>query len=153
MAGRGPAPKGKRSRDRDAAVRESIKSDGKLGGFDLPDGIPDPQSKDGLVLDWHPQTREWWEAWRRSPQGTRMMTEPDWHFLLDTALMHHAMWANGRWDFAAEVRLRAAKFGATPEDRIRLKYEIEIPEAFPAGDRGNEDNVTQIETRRDRWSS
>jgi hypothetical protein len=35
--------------------------------------------------------------------------------------MHHAMWSKGQWTLAAEVRLRVAKFGATPEDRARLR--------------------------------
>jgi hypothetical protein len=39
------------------------------------------------------------------------------------------MWAKKRWEFAAELRLRAAKFGATPEDRMRLKLKIETPGA------------------------
>lgn len=52
------------------------------------------------------------------------MSDTDWSFLLDTALMHHAMWEKGQWTLAAEVRLRVAKFGATPEDRMRLKMEL-----------------------------
>lgn len=48
-------------------------------------------------------------------------TESGWQFLADTALMHSAMWAKGQWTLAAEVRLRVAEFGATPEDRARLR--------------------------------
>lgn len=58
--------------------------------------------------------------WGRSAQA-ETFTETDWSFLLDTALMHHAMWSKGQWTLAAEVRLRVAKFGATPEDRARLR--------------------------------
>jgi len=58
--------------------------------------------------------------WRDSPQAEHFMAS-DWSFLLDTALMHHAMWSKGQWTLAAEVRLRVAKFGATPEDRARLR--------------------------------
>lgn len=58
--------------------------------------------------------------WRRSAQA-ETFTETDWSFLLDTALMHHAMWSKGQWTLAAEVRLRVAKYGATPEDRARLR--------------------------------
>jgi hypothetical protein len=32
-----------------------------------------------------------------------------------------------RWEFAAELRLRAAKFGATPEDRMRLRLTVQTP--------------------------
>jgi len=152
MAGNGAAPKGSRSRKRDEDARETIKSDGRLGGWDLPAGALGTD-KDGTVLDWNANTVAWWNAFRASPQGTRMVTEVDWFFLLDTALMHNMMWANQRWDFAAEVRLRVAKFGATPEDRARLKFDIEVPEEYPAGTAGNAGNVTQLNTRRDTWGS
>lgn len=149
MAGNGPQPKAQRARERDTVVRDTVKSDGKLGGYDLPeDALVD--AKTGESVQWHAQTQRWWKNWRLSPQGIRMVTDVDWDFLLDTALMHHSMWANGRWDFAAEVRLRVAKFGATPEDRARLKIEIEVPENFPAGDAGNGTNVTAIGDRRSR---
>jgi hypothetical protein len=72
---------------------------------------------------WHPRTLAWWDTWRRCAQAVTF-TATDWDFLLDTALMHHTMWAKGRWEFAAELRLRAAKFGATPEDRARLRLQI-----------------------------
>lgn len=58
--------------------------------------------------------------WGRSAQADTF-TATDWSFLLDTALMHHAMWSKGQWTLAAEVRLRVAKYGATPEDRARLR--------------------------------
>lgn len=152
MAGVGPAAKSSRSRKRDEAARETIKSDGRLGGWALPAGALGLDPKTREPIEWNEQTVKWWDAFRASPQGTRMVTEVDWFFLLDTALMHHSMWANQRWDFAAEVRLRVAKFGATPEDRARLKFEIEVPELYPAGNKGNEGNVTQLSNRRDSWA-
>lgn len=152
MAGAGPAPKASRARKRDEPARETIKSDGRLGGWELPAGALGTDAKTGEVVEWNVQTLAWWNAFRASPQGTRMVTEVDWYFLLDTALMHHSMWANQRWDFAAEVRLRVAKFGATPEDRARLKFEIEVPELYPAGTAGHDGNVTQLNTRRDSWN-
>jgi hypothetical protein len=146
MAGRGPAPKGKRARDRDTPVRDMVKSDGKLGGWPLPDDA----LKEGE--SWHPRTVKWWDAWRESPQAQRMVTEVDWETLLECALMHHEMWTKRHFLLANEVRLRTAKFGATPEDRARLKLEIEVPEHYEAGHTpGDGENVTPID-RRDRWS-
>jgi len=153
MAGKGPASTGRRGRARDNDARQSVKSDGKLGGYALPDDVLPFDKETGARQEWHPQTIRWWNNWRASPQGTRMLTDADWDFLLDTALMHNAMWSNGRWDFAAEVRLRVAKFGATPEDRARLKFDIEVDERFPAGDRGNPTNVTRMDERRTRWGA
>jgi hypothetical protein len=123
MAGRGSAPKETRSRARDTKRRDAelnrVEADGDVRGPELPEGVLDGES-------WHPRTVQWWETWRRSPQA-QMFTETDWDFLLDTALMHHTMWDKKRWEFAAELRLRAGKFGATPEDRMRLKMKVETP--------------------------
>lgn len=97
-----------------------VEDDGELRGPPLAEGIlPDGEG-------WHPRTRQWWDTWRRSPQAQTFL-ETDWDFLLDTALLHHVLWTKGRWEFASEVRLRAAKYGATPEDRMRLKLKIETP--------------------------
>lgn len=122
MAGRGPAPKGSRARDRDTPKFETLEDTGVLYGTDLPEGVlPADES-------WHPQTVRWWNAIRKFPL---LKDEPDigWQFLIDTALMHHTMWTKGKWEFAAEIRLRVAKYGATPEDRMRLKITVEKPDA------------------------
>lgn len=145
MAGVGPVPKDERSRLRDSPKREVVKSDGKIGGFDLPDDVLPPIKIDGAVQftpdgdimreEWNMQTVRWWNNWRESPQGIRMATMVDWDYLLDTALLHHQMWESGgkNAERAAEIRLRAATFGATPADRARLKFEIEVPQEFEAG--------------------
>lgn len=119
MGGRGPAPKDPATRRRtnvDAIPRTTLSQDDELRGPDLPDNVlPDCE-------DWHPRTRAWWLTWRESPQAQAFIAT-DWDFLIDTALMHHTMWSKGRWEFAGELRLRAAKFGATPEDRMRLRLQ------------------------------
>jgi hypothetical protein len=119
MAGRGPQPAESRTRARDTKETIKLVSDGKKRGPALPILMIK-----GKRTAWHSQTRKWWENWRTSPQALRMMTGPDWDFLLDTALMHHHMWTSGSFEQAAEVRLRVQKFGATPEDRSRLRVEI-----------------------------
>jgi hypothetical protein len=139
MAGRGPAPKESRSRARDEKRREAdvttVSSDGQVRGPDLPD-----------TLEWHARTRAWWETWRRSPQS-QAFTDTDWSFLIDTALMHDAMWSKGQWTLAAEVRLRVAKFGATPEDRARLKMSVGEPQSSAAPQRARNKSAV---ARRDR---
>lgn len=148
MAGRGPAPKDpakRRRRNADPKPTTTVASDGDVRGPELPEGVLDDES-------WHPRTVQWWNTWRKSAQS-QMFTDTDWDFLLDTALMHHTMWSKQRWEFAAELRLRAAKFGATPEDRMRLRMEIDTPgggkPAAPASDKGS---VTDISSRRARLS-
>lgn len=120
MAGRGPAPKAARARKRDEPEVAVLVDEGVLHGPELPEGV----LPDGAA--WHPQTQALWDALRRNPL---LAEEPDlgWQFLIDTALMHHTMWEKGRWEFASEVRLRVAKYGATPEDRLRLKVKITTP--------------------------
>lgn len=120
MAGRGFAPKEpekRRRRNVDPVPTTIVAADDELRGPDLPDdALPDGE-------DWHQRTQAWWLTWRKSPQA-QAFTPTDWDFLLDTALMHHTMWSKGRWEFASELRLRAAKFGATPEDRMRLRMQV-----------------------------
>lgn len=128
MAGIGPAPKDPERRARrnkegkEGSGWTELAVDDELRGPELPDVFEDET--------WHPQTVEWWNTWRRSPQAAGF-TETDWRFLIDTALMHHTMWAKARWEFAAELRLRAAKFGATPEDRMRLRIKVTDPNEAP----------------------
>lgn len=151
MAGRGPAPQAARVRQDDNARRQSeiteLEDDGQLHGPPLPEGcLPDAEP-------WHPRTVKLWDALRRSPL---LAEEPDlgWEFLLDTALMHHTMWTKQRWEFASEVRLRLAKYGATPEDRMRLKLKIKTPvdKPQPAKSTGTDGKVSDIASRRARLS-
>ena len=116
MAGRGPAPganparkpPGKRARRNtaDPAMR-------------VIEAEPEPQPELPEGVDWHPQTLEWWAMWGRSPLAAEF-TANDWSELLDTATIHSRFW-HGETKQAAELRLRVAKFGATPEDRARLR--------------------------------
>lgn len=129
----------------------TLVDEGGLHGPSLPEGVlPDSEP-------WHPQTQALWTALRRSPL---LADEGDlgWQFLVDTALMHHTMWSKGRWEFAAEVRLRVSKFGATPEDRQRLKVKVTRPGVDPSTSLprpGSVDGgeVTNIASRRSRLTS
>lgn len=141
MAGRGPAGKGVRSRDRDTPEFAEVVDDGVLHGPELPaEGGP-----------WHPMTLAWWDSLRRFPA---MASEPDvgWAFLFDTAFLHSLMWSDEEVKLAAEIRLRVAKFGVTPEDRMRLKIKVLSPSDVPA-DAAAAAGVTDIASRRDRLSS
>lgn len=114
MAGRGAPPKPadqKRRRNIDVIPTTVVTPDDELRGPELPAGHA-----------WHEQTLKWWDTWRRSPQASTF-TSTDWDFLIDTALLHTAYWCGE--NTAAELRLRVAKFGATPEDRLRLRLQIE----------------------------
>jgi len=62
---------------------------------------------------------------REAPQA-QTYTDADWSFLVDTAVLHADFWLGNR-SLAAELRLRVAKFGVTPEDRARLKLTVGKP--------------------------
>jgi hypothetical protein len=137
MAGRGPAPKPANKRARtnsDAGKPLTVLRFEHASAPELPDDV-----------DWHARTVAWWEMWANSPQA-ETFTETDWSFLLDTALMHHAMWSKGQWTLAAEVRLRVAKFGATPEDRARLRM------VFADADEKDEKRAAKVSARDRRGS-
>lgn len=110
----GPAPKPadqRRRRNIDPIPTTVVTPDDVVRGPELPAGVA-----------WHAQTLKWWETWRRSPQAITF-TETDWDFLVDTALLHTAYWSGE--NNGAELRHRVAKFGATPEDRLRLRLQID----------------------------
>jgi hypothetical protein len=71
------------------------------------------------VVNWPDVTREWWAMWAVSPLSSEF-TATDWSELRDTARLHALYWM-GDVKVAPELRLRVAKFGATPEDRQRLR--------------------------------
>lgn len=77
--------------------------------------------QDGALVEfrWPARTVEWWAMWGSSPLAAEF-TATDWSELMDTAVIHARFWS-GDVKQAAELRLRVAKFGATPEDRARLR--------------------------------
>ncbi len=82
------------------------------------------------TIDWNHKTREWWDSWRRSAIAP-MLEETDWEELENTALIHHNIWNNnGKLSVAqmaaalAEIRQRVAKYGATYEDRLKLRIKF-----------------------------
>ena len=142
MAGRGPAPGANPNRkDSNKRVRRNAE--------------PEPSRVVTIAVaaqpelpagEWHPQTIEWWDMWGRSPL-TAGYTEVDWAELLSTAVVHSAMWS-GDLKMAAELRQRVAKFGATPEDRARLRIQ------FASADEADERRGTRQagESSRERYT-
>ena len=127
MAGRGPAPKdpSKRARaNKDPQALRVIAAE-PVKQPDLPEFDVQVEVDGELVsqrFNWPARTREWWQMWADSPLSDDF-TSTDWSELLDTALLHARFW-NGDHKVAPELRLRVAKFGATPEDRARLRIQF-----------------------------
>lgn len=116
MAGPGRAPKDTLSRPNDQARREAastkVTADGVRRGPDLP-----------AEVAWPAPTLAWWENLRTSPMAQAWITA-DWDTLLETALLHKALW-EGDLKVAAELRLRMSQFGTNPESRLRLRLIID----------------------------
>lgn len=83
---------------------------------------PSPQPHLPGNIDWHPQVLIWWAIWGDSELAAEF-TDVEWNYLAETALLQQEFW-NGDMKVASELRLRAAKFGATPEDRARLRIQV-----------------------------
>jgi hypothetical protein len=136
MGIRGSAPKDpseviRRNKPQQITV---LQADGFVYGPDLPEKFVHTEwhPKEGpetSVHDWPEQTRIWWDVWRRSAQAA-VMGETDWCFMLETAVLHAMYWmGDHRTSLAAEIRARVAKFGATPDDRQRLRVAVSAPQS------------------------
>lgn len=131
MAGRGPAPKdpSRRARTNSDPTALRVIEASPTAQPDLPEFDVQVEVDGELVsqsFSWPTRTREWWAMWRESPLSSEF-TSTDWSELLDTALLHARFWS-GDTKLAPELRLRAAKFGATPEDRARLRIQFAAAE-------------------------
>jgi len=119
MAGRGRPPQMQQGRERDEKRRQSeftkVADDGQVRGPELP------------AFAWHERTVAWYDTWRRSPMAATFI-DADWDFLIDTAMLHSEMW-NGSSGLAAEIRLRVGKLAGTPEDRLRLRIQVDTEAA------------------------
>lgn len=102
-------------------------------------GLPGPP------FVWCEKTTEWWERQRRSPQSMLMM-DSDWDYMLDTALLHNALWTpefsvdkdKGTFVYTAksattltnlskEIRARMAEYGDTWANRRKLRMDLSTP--------------------------
>ncbi|MGW9399341.1 phage terminase small subunit [Streptomyces sp. NPDC055642] len=123
MAGRGPQPKdpSRRARGNKDPIAQTVLRFEQAEPPELPTLSV---MKDGELVEyaWPARTLDWWEMWKASPQAEHF-SSTDWDFLLDTAVVHARLWS-GEMSAAAELRLRVAKFGATPEDRARLRMQF-----------------------------
>lgn len=113
MAGVGPAPK-----PRDQRARTN-KDPVPLRVVEV---TPSAQPELPSTIDWHMQTLVWWHVWGNSELSAEF-TDIEWNYLTETAMLQNEFW-NGDMKVASELRLRAAKFGATPEDRARLRIQV-----------------------------
>lgn len=113
MPGRGPRPKdpSKRARTNADPIPTSVLRSEAAKAPSLP-----------TRYKGNAEVRRFWRTWVNSPQA-EVFSSTDWQFLLETLPLVEAYWA-GDLKQAGEIRLRVAKFGATPEDRARLRMQF-----------------------------
>lgn len=127
MAFTGPAPKEDPVRRNKPTFEEvNVPRHTVSNSPDLPDGI-----------QWHWRTLEWYQGWRTSPQAA-VFVASDWESMLETAFLHTRFWTavyegglkpTELTNLSSELRRRMAQFGATYEDRLRLRMKIEAPKS------------------------
>ncbi len=114
MAGKGPPPKPQRNRQRDNRRSATPETNGTRSRPLLPD-----------AKEYSEATRRWYKTWRESKQAERF-TATDWQRLHMLAPLIEAYFKSPTKDLLGEIRLNEAKLGATPEDRLRLHWPIEM---------------------------
>lgn len=119
MTARGALPKLHPIRDRDGVKRRaeftSLVPDDQVRGPNLPTSIT-----------WPDETVALYESLRRDPVA-QALTDTDWRHVIDTMSLHRLLWSgepSNAIKVAAEVRLRLAQLGITPEARLRLRMLI-----------------------------
>lgn len=133
MAGRGPAPN--RSDERRRGNKddfEELPAEGYQGEFPALPAAYSVQQWDGEKhvtkrVRFLPSTREWYEAWARSPMATEF-AGVHW-FRLQTLAKLQDRFDRGNVTVAAELRQGLAAFGGSPLDLRRLGRSIARKEA------------------------
>ncbi|WP_456302761.1 phage terminase small subunit [Streptomyces mirabilis] len=112
---RGPAPKDNAQRRNVHQHAQSLPAEAQPGR-ELPRGL-------GITT---PGAKRFWRTWSTAPQ-TAAWTETDWAELELTAKLVDGLF-KGDLKLAGEIRQRVAKWGATVEDRARLRMTFEKPD-------------------------
>ena len=127
MAGRGPAPKdpSKRARTNKDVIQLRVLEVQPVEQPELPSFSIMVTVDEQLVtqeFEWPAMTQDWWAMLAHHPLAKEFI-ETDWSYLMETARLHAEFWM-GKLSLAAELRLREAKYGFTPEDRARLRIQF-----------------------------
>jgi hypothetical protein len=122
MGGTGFAPSGRQTQRHKQPVIT------KLFAIDPTDVvIPKlPYREDGTI--WHKETLRWWrDVWGAPMAGE--YTVPDMHGLIHLAFIVNSFWTEDnltkRLACLAEIRLQSVRFGLSPIDRARLRWEVD----------------------------
>jgi len=112
MGSRGPAPKENAVRRNRHEYETEISTEAQPGR-ELPRGL-------GISTS---GAKRFWKTWSTSPQSATWL-ETDWAELEITTVLVDQLY-KGDYKLAGEIRQRVAKWGATNEDRARLRMKLE----------------------------
>jgi hypothetical protein len=120
MAGIGPAPN-------PASGRSAYRAKKGVGAVLTRDvTVETPRLPD--AREWHPLTVEWWQDVWDSPMA-QQYDESDKHGLFAMAMVVDDFWMaetpRQRQEASQEIRLQGVRFGLSPIDRLRLRWEVE----------------------------
>lgn len=59
--------------------------------------------------DWCGETRRWWRVWGEDSRAG-LVSDEEWLFLMDAAVLHDAVWREGRADLVASLRAHVKAF-------------------------------------------
>lgn len=116
MAGRGPAPK-------PARLRQRTNRKAGSGTLEAPTAARVPEIPNPDARTWHPLTVAAWDHAWRSPMATQWL-ETDKDALGRLALLWDSYYQKTNAKVLAEIRLQEQRFGLSPLDRSRLQWEI-----------------------------
>ncbi|MFJ4093453.1 hypothetical protein ACIPYS_17885 [Kitasatospora sp. NPDC089913] len=129
---RGPRPKENAVRRNKHAHAQELAADAQPGR-ELPRGL-------GITTS---GARRFWRTWATSPQSARW-AETDWAELEITTKLVDALY-QGDLKLAGEIRQRVAKWGATTEDRARLRISIEPEHQDRDADQAPAETTTDLD--------
>ncbi|OYN80430.1 hypothetical protein [Mycolicibacterium sphagni] len=133
-----PSTRRRRNKASSAAVLEERDDDDDIEDVEIPELpprlVPDD---DGVrrVVDWCPETLDWWDDVWLSPMAGEYL-DADIHGLVRLAALIDNYWRDPCAKTHAEVRLAQKDYGLTPYDRRRLEWTIASAKKATAGGQG-----------------
>lgn len=122
MRGRHPKPAHMRQRRNKTAASVGLDTSNEKPREGVPDLGPHPKATEEKPEAWHPRTLAWWEDTWASPQAEQYLTV-DQHGLYRVAVLMDLFWKTGDPKVSAEIRLAGEKYGQSPLDRVKLRWE------------------------------
>ncbi len=136
----GPAPKdlGQKAGNGGKNAPWAVVSHTRASAPDLPAFFRYWDGESTRKIKYPQETVDWWNNWTSADSPlNKAFTAHDWDYLLETSVIHAKFWLGiDQAKMAAELRQRVAKYGATPEDRAKLR--IVLVSADEAAERAAE---------------